>query len=171
VVIFERKKKKFIISIFLSGVAFERERKEEKSTSLFPGRKKEDQNKNFLKLARWGKKEIKLLSFFLKRPLHHHHHHRPSISSRTIIDDQPKRLLSMREQDAGNLSSNICAREYLVECPNIISRVDREREREREITGTGEIRYLSSLSLFSLFFGYSFFPRSSLVSIGVITRK
>jgi hypothetical protein len=145
VVIFERKKKKFIISIFLSGVAFERERKEEKSTSLFPKEKGRPEQK-FLKLARWGKKEIKLLSFFLKRPLHHHHHHRPSISSRTIIDDQPKRLLSMREQDAGNLSSNICAREYLVECPNIISRVDREREREREITGTGEIRYLLSLS-------------------------
>jgi len=58
VVIFERKKKKFIISIFLSGVAFERERKEEKSTSLFPGRKKEDQNKNFfLEALRGGEKK------------------------------------------------------------------------------------------------------------------
>ena len=147
----------------------EKERKKKARAFFREGKRKTRTKIFFWKLCAVGKKRDKTLSFFLKRPLHHHHHHRPSISSRTIIDDQPKRLLSMREQDAGNLSSNICAREYLVECPNIISRVDREREREREITGTGEIRYL--LSLFSLFFGYSFFPRSSLVSIGVITRK
>jgi len=124
----------------------EKERKKKARAFFREGKRKTRTKIFFWKLCAVGKKRDKTLSFFLKRPLHHHHHHRPSISSRTIIDDQPKRLLSMREQDAGNLSSNICAREYLVECPNIISRVDRERERERERLPGQERSDISSLS-------------------------